>query len=76
LRQHRALYAALTLNGVNIAYALHLGHQVDAGIALIQSLQRCPLRIRPHVALEVAVGGLVAQVADDQLFQVGAFFSL
>ncbi len=66
----------LALDGVVFASSGSLDHQINARVPLVQPLQLCPLGIRPHIAVKVAVGGLIAQVANNQLFKVGAFFAL
>lgn len=66
----------LALDGVELAGAGGLRHQVDAGVARVQALGFRPLGIGPHLTVKVAVTGRVAQVADHQLLEIGALFAL
>ena len=65
----------LALDSVIFAGA-GFGDQINTGIAAIQALQFCPFAIRPNVTVQIAVAGLVTQVAQDQFFKVSAFFPL
>jgi hypothetical protein len=52
-----------------------LRHQVDTGVVAVQPLAGGPFAIGPDLRIEILVGGLVAQVANDQLFEVGALLA-
>ena len=66
----------LALDRVDFTSSLGLGDQVDARVALVQPLLRRPFTIGPDLAVEVAVGRFVAQVAEHQLLEVRAFLAL
>ena len=50
--------------------------QINAGIAPVDTLLCRPVGIGPDIAVDVAVGCLVAQVAENQLLEVRAFLAL
>lgn len=65
----------LALDGVVLACPLGARHQVDAGVATVQSLFFGPVAICPYFIVEVAIGRFVAEIGEDQLFEVSTFFA-
>jgi hypothetical protein len=66
----------LALDGMELARAIGSGHQVNACIALVQSLRGHPVGIRSDITVQIAINGFVAQVCANQLFKISAFFAL
>lgn len=63
------------LDGVELVCARRLRHQIYTGVLAIQALILSPNRIRPHVAVEVAICGLGAEVSEHELFEIRAFLA-
>lgn len=55
--------------------ALSARHQVNASVATVQTLLFRPVAVHPNLVVEIAVGGFVAQIGADQLFEVSALFA-
>ena len=66
----------LALDGVDFTRAGDFGHQVDAIVLGSEALTRRPLRPSPDLAVQILVGGLVAQLSEDQFLEVRAFLAL
>ncbi len=72
---------ALALDGVVFRRPSGLRHQINAGILAREAkLRRAdllgPVRVEPHVAVQIGVAGLEPKVGADQLLKVRAFLPL
>ena len=65
----------LALDGVDLAGASDFGNKVDAVVLGGEAIGRRPFGPRPDLAVQVAVGGFIAQVGEDQLLEVSALFT-
>ena len=65
----------LALDGVEFACPSGACDEVDAGVGFADAKFVGHVGEHPDVAVEVGVGGLIAEVDADELFEVGAFFT-
>lgn len=73
----------LALNGVGFVRfgagfcaGFCLGDKIDANVAGIPAFLFCPIAIKPNIAIEIGIDGLMAEINADELFEVVAFFTL
>lgn len=63
------------LDSVGFGGAAGTGNEVDAGVFGGEAVFAGPVGVGPDLFVEVGVGGLVAEVGEDEFLEIGAFFA-
>ena len=65
----------LALNRVELTGPGCLRDEVDASVLGPQPLDLGPICIGPYIAVEIPIGGLIAEVGQDEILEVGSLFT-